>query len=60
MGFYALAKKYSLNFKPISFDEVFKIKPDDIVMIAGGGALVPEWGATTDFLEQLNKKKSKL
>lgn len=60
MGFYALAKKYSLNFKPILFDEVFKVKPDDIVMIAGGGALVPEWGATTDFLAQLNKKQIKV
>lgn len=60
MGFYALAKKYNLNFKPISFDEVAKVKQGDIVMIAGGGALVPEWGATTDFLTQLNNQKVKV
>lgn len=60
MGFYALAKKYNLNFKPISFNEVTKVKQDDIVMIAGGGALVPEWGATTDFLTQLNNQKVKV
>ncbi|WP_111856290.1 polysaccharide pyruvyl transferase family protein [Acinetobacter oleivorans] len=60
MGFYALAKKYNLNFKPIAFDEVAKVKQGDTVMIAGGGALVPEWGATTDFLTQLNNQKVKV
>lgn len=56
MGFYALAKKYNIHFVEINKNEINKVREEDVLLIAGGGALVPEWGSTTDLVEKLNKK----
>ncbi|TCB73244.1 exopolysaccharide biosynthesis protein [Acinetobacter sp. ANC 3781] len=56
MGFYALAKKYNVHFVEINKSEINKVREEDVLLIAGGGALVPEWGSTTDLVANLNKK----
>lgn len=55
MGFYELASKYNINYIEIKRDFVNEIKNNDILLIAGGGAMVPEWGATTELVKNLNK-----
>ena len=56
MGFYTLAKKYNVHFVEINKNEINKVREEDVLLIAGGGALVPEWGSTTDLIANLNKK----
>lgn len=55
MGFYALAKKYNVHFVEINKNEINKVRDVDVLLIAGGGALVPEWGSTTELVANLNK-----
>lgn len=54
MGFYTLSAKYNLKYELISYDSIYKIKEGDIVLIAGGGCLVPEWDSTPKFVRAIN------
>lgn len=54
MGFYSLAKKYNIIFTIIGIDSIESLKDNDVVLIAGGGCLVPEWESTPNFLKKIN------
>lgn len=54
MGFYSLVKKYNLKFDIIDINSINCLKDKDIVLIAGGGCLVPEWDSTPNFVRKIN------
>ncbi|WGE50846.1 polysaccharide pyruvyl transferase family protein [Actinobacillus equuli subsp. haemolyticus] len=60
MGFYTLAQRFNLKFSLISQDKISQLKDNDIVLIGGGGCLVPEWNSTPNFLKSLINLKLKL
>lgn len=53
MGFYELAIEKKLDYGLLSLNKIDILKKGDIVFIAGGGALVPEWDATSKFILDL-------
>jgi len=54
MGFYSLVKKYNLKFDIIDINSINCLKDKDVVLIAGGGSLVPEWDSTPNFVRKIN------
>ncbi|WP_150539264.1 polysaccharide pyruvyl transferase family protein [Actinobacillus vicugnae] len=60
MGFYTLAEQFKLSFSLISQDKINQLKNDDIVLIGGGGCLVPEWDSTPNFIRSLINSKIKI
>lgn len=60
MGFYTLAQQFNLKFSLISPDNINQLKNNDIVLVGGGGCLVPEWTSTPTFLKSLIKLKLKI
>lgn len=60
VGFYQLAKEVGIKYKKIGFSDLPTIKNNDVVLIGGGGALVPEWGSTTEFVAGLIGKCKKI
>ncbi|EFX90875.1 hypothetical protein HMPREF0027_2036 [Actinobacillus ureae ATCC 25976] len=60
MGFYTLAQQFNLKFSLISQDKISQLKDNDIVLIGGGGCLVPEWNSTPNFLKALINLNLKL
>ncbi|MDM0073090.1 polysaccharide pyruvyl transferase family protein [Variovorax sp. J2P1-59] len=57
MGFYSLAKKTGLRYRSIGPSQVDELRDGDVVIVAGGGTLVPEWTATPNFLRRISGKK---
>lgn len=54
MGFYSLAKKFNINFDVINGCDTYLIKDNDVILVAGGGCLVPEWDSTPNFVKKIN------
>lgn len=55
-GFYSAARKSGLNYQEILNDsELDKISSDDILILSGGGNLVPYWDAGSDLVRRLVK-----
>lgn len=53
VGFYHLADLISLKYDVVSKSDLNKIGCNDVVIIGGGGAIVPEWSSTTEFIENI-------
>lgn len=54
MGFYSLVKKYNIKYEVIGRQDIDFIKDNDIILVAGGGCLVPEWDSTPNFVRKIN------
>lgn len=54
MGFYSLMKKYNIKFDTIGNHNINSIRDNDMVLVAGGGCLVPEWDSTPNFVRKIN------
>lgn len=54
MGFYSLVKKYNIKFNIIGVHNIDSVKDNDIILVAGGGCLVPEWESTPNFVRKIN------
>lgn len=60
MGFFHLAEKLNLKYKIIGSADISTLKPTDIVVLAGGGCLVPEWDSTPNAVRRIIEKKARL
>lgn len=46
LGFYEVARRVGLEFEEVEREDIPKIPTGSVAIVAGGGALVPEWSAT--------------
>lgn len=60
IGFFQLADKLNLNYTIIDKNDAQSLSPGDVVIISGGGSLVPEWQSTSDFIRQVIKRRVQL
>lgn len=60
VGFYQLADEVGLEYEVIDRDEPVNVNDTDVIIIGGGGALVPEWSATPEFLGSVIGKCKKI
>lgn len=56
VGFYSLAEKVDLEYTEISDDfDYAALGPDDLVILSGGGNIVPYWHAGSDLIRRLTQ-----
>lgn len=60
LGFYELANSINLNYTIFEARHLSGLSEADIVLVAGGGTIVPEWRSTTDFLNVLLTKRCRV
>lgn len=60
MGFFHLAEKLNLKYRIINSSDISALKSSDIVVISGGGSLVPEWDSTPKVVRHIIEKEARL
>lgn len=60
LGFYTLARKYNINYISIDSNNVNLLKDNDVLIIAGGGTIVPEWKFTSEFIKKVKSNNSNI
>lgn len=60
MGFFQLSERLGLKYTIIDKSLINQVSKDDIVIIAGGGSLVPEWSSTPAAINEIIKRTSNI
>lgn len=59
VGFYHLAEKIGLKYQSIG-DELCDFKKGDVVLVAGGGCIVPEWDSVPEYISAVLETEADL